>query len=167
MARDVTFRSRLSQIGNEWDKSDTFQGQFSVFGAFWLILKISWFFISYIIIPMWPTFDPNLTSLLTAIVTCEAGMVGLIPKWVRLAPNGTNPGLFQIRFQCIWRGGANCTEIWSEKVPDLSQLGQSDPLCSQTTITDSNPRINSLNPSNTLVFFSHCLLFHSLRIYHP
>ena len=29
-------------------------------------------------------------------------MVGLAPKWVRLAPNGTNPGLFQIRFQCIW-----------------------------------------------------------------
>ena len=32
----------------------------------------------------------------------EAGMVGLAPKWVRLAPNGTNPGLFQIRFQYIW-----------------------------------------------------------------
>jgi len=31
------------------------------------------------------------------------GMVGLAPKWVRLAPNGTNPGLFQIRFLCIWR----------------------------------------------------------------
>ena len=29
------------------------------------------------------------------------GMVGLAPKWVRLAPNGTNPGLFQIRFQYI------------------------------------------------------------------
>ena len=41
-------------------------------------------------------------------------MVGLAPKWVRLAPNGTNPGLFQIRFQCIWRPG------------------QSDPLWSQT-----------------------------------
>ena len=34
---------------------------------------------------------------------CRPGMVGLAPKWVRLAPNGTNPGLFQIRFQCIWR----------------------------------------------------------------
>ena len=31
------------------------------------------------------------------------GMVGLTPKWFRLAPNGTNPGLFQIRFLCIWR----------------------------------------------------------------
>ena len=31
-----------------------------------------------------------------------SGMVGLAPKWVRLATNGTNPGLFQIRFQCIW-----------------------------------------------------------------
>ena len=27
-----------------------------------------------------------------------SGIVGLAPKWVRLAPNGTNPGLFQIRF---------------------------------------------------------------------
>ena len=51
------------------------------------------------------------------------GMVGLAPKRVRLAPNGTNPGLFQIRFQCIWRRGAKCTEIWSEKAPDLSHLG--------------------------------------------
>ena len=51
------------------------------------------------------------------------GMVGLSPKWVRLSPNGTNPGLFQIRFQCIWRVGAKCTEIWSEKAPDLSHLG--------------------------------------------
>ena len=32
----------------------------------------------------------------------NTGMVGLAPKWVRLAPNGTNPGLFQIRFQYIW-----------------------------------------------------------------
>ena len=42
-----------------------------------------------------------------------AGMVGLAPKWVRLAlaPNGTNPGLFQIRILYIWRGGAKCTEI--------------------------------------------------------
>ena len=32
----------------------------------------------------------------------QQGMVGLAPKWVRLDPNRTNPGLFQIRFQCIW-----------------------------------------------------------------
>ena len=43
-------------------------------------------------------------------------MVALAPKCVRLAPNGTKPGLFQIR-------GAKCTEIWSEKAPDLSHLG--------------------------------------------
>ena len=40
-----------------------------------------------------------------------AGMVDFAPKWVRLASNGTNPGLFQIRFQCIWRPRAKCTEI--------------------------------------------------------
>ena len=36
-------------------------------------------------------------------------------KWARLVPNGTKPGLIQIRFQYIlarW-----CTEIWSDKVP--------------------------------------------------
>ena len=50
------------------------------------------------------------------LLTFAPGMVGLAPKWVRLAPNyGTNPGLFK-----IYR--AKCTEIWSEKVPDLSHL---------------------------------------------
>ena len=33
----------------------------------------------------------------------ETGMVVLAPKWVRLAPNGTNPGNFQIRFSTFWR----------------------------------------------------------------
>ena len=48
-------------------------------------------------------------------------MVGLASKWVRLAPNGTNPGLFQIRFQCIWRGTLNALNlIW--KAPDLSHF---------------------------------------------
>ena len=50
-------------------------------------------------------------------------MVGLAPKWVRFAPNGINPGLFQIRFQCIWRPRVKCTEIWSEKAQDLSNKG--------------------------------------------
>ena len=31
----------------------------------------------------------------------DTGMLGLAPKLVRLAPNGTNPGLFQIVFQYI------------------------------------------------------------------
>ena len=43
----------------------------------------------------------------------------LATKWVKLASNGTNPELFQIRFQYILKG----TETWSEKVPDLSHLG--------------------------------------------
>ena len=63
-------------------------------------------------------------------------MEELAPKRVRLVPNGTNPGLFQIRFQyilahcwyfwywyLIWKSCAKSTEIWSEKVPDLSHLG--------------------------------------------
>ena len=63
------------------------------------------------------------------MVTCNrccsqnlSGMVGLAPKWVKLATNGTNPGLFQIWFQCIWRPCAKCTEIWSGKTPYLSHL---------------------------------------------
>ena len=55
--------------------------------------------------------------------THRSGMVGLAPKCVRLTPNGTNSGLYQIRFQCIWRRGAKCTDIWSEKALDLSHLG--------------------------------------------
>ena len=42
----------------------------------------------------------------------NSGVVGLAPKWVRLVLKGTNPGLFQIRFQ-----------IWSENAQDLSHLG--------------------------------------------
>ena len=34
-------------------------------------------------------------------------MVGLVPKWVRLAPNETNSGLFQIRFSAF---GAPATD---------------------------------------------------------
>ena len=41
------------------------------------------------------------------MVELKAGVVGFAPKWVRFAPNGTNPGLFQIRFQCIWRPAPN------------------------------------------------------------
>ena len=31
----------------------------------------------------------------------RAGMVGLAPKWVRLAPNGTNPGLSRSDFSAF------------------------------------------------------------------
>ena len=42
------------------------------------------------------------------LVLCRGGlnpgMVGLPPKWVRLAPNGTNPGFFKISFSTFWLG---------------------------------------------------------------
>ena len=56
------------------------------------------------------------------------GMPIFAPKWVRLAPNGTNPRLFQIRFQYILVSRPKCTEIWSEKVSDLSHLGPIWPI---------------------------------------
>ena len=43
-----------------------------------------------------------------------SGMVCLALKWVRLAPNGTNQGLFKISFSTFWL---------CEKVQDLSHLG--------------------------------------------
>ena len=61
-----------------------------------------------------------------------SGMVGLVPKWVRLAPNGTNPGLFQIRFQCIWRTAPNALKSDLKKPGICPIWGQSDPLWGQT-----------------------------------
>ena len=48
-------------------------------------------------------------------------------KWVRMTQNGTNAGHFQIRFQYI-------LARWPEKVPDLSYLGQYEPLWAKSDI---------------------------------
>ena len=52
----------------------------------------------------------NIEMMSTIVDTSHpcARMVGLTLKWVRLAPNETIPGLFQIRFQCIWRPRMMC-----------------------------------------------------------
>ena len=52
------------------------------------------------------------------------GMVGLSPKWLRLAPNGTNPGLFQM--------ATNALKSDLKKSRICLIWGQSDPLWSQT-----------------------------------
>ena len=69
---------------------------------------------------------PFLSFLFSWLMTSqyiESGMVGLTPKWDRLSPNGTNPGLFQIRF-------ALKSDL---KKPRICPIwGQSDPLWSQT-----------------------------------
>ena len=44
-------------------------------------------------------------------LTYTTGMGGVAPKWVRLAPNGINPVLFQIKFQYILALEPKCTEI--------------------------------------------------------
>ena len=52
----------------------------------------------------------------------------LAPKWVRLAPKGTNPGNFQIRFSTFWRTAPKCTES-DLKISRICPIwGQSDPL---------------------------------------
>ena len=56
----------------------------------------------------------------------------LAPKWIRLAPNGSNHGLFKDQFQYIL---ANRTKIycnWYLKIHDMSHSGQSGPLSCQT-----------------------------------
>ena len=39
-----------------------------------------------------------------------AGDLGLAPKWVRLATNRTNLGLFKISFNTFWLGNPKWTE---------------------------------------------------------
>ena len=55
--------------------------------------------------------------------------VRFIPKWVRLIPNLTNPGLFSSDF---WLTQPKCNEIWSEKPfgATLAQLGPNGHSCS-------------------------------------
>ena len=52
---------------------------------------------SFILYLISTTSCPSSSSLTRQ--TVASGVLGLAPKWLRLAPNGTNPGLFQIRFQ--------------------------------------------------------------------
>ena len=42
--------------------------------------------------------------LLDILYGWTPGMVGLAPKWVRLAPNGTNPGIFRSDFSAFGGG---------------------------------------------------------------
>ena len=62
--------------------------------------------------------------------TCRfmAGMVGLPPKWVRLAPTETNTGLFQIRFQYIFAQRQNVLKSDLKKSRICPIWGQSDPF---------------------------------------
>ena len=50
-------------------------------------------------------------------------MVGLAPKWVRLDHKLDKCGTFSDQISVHLARWAKCTEIWSEKVPDLSNLG--------------------------------------------
>ena len=50
------------------------------------------------------------------------------PKWVRLAPNGTNLGLFKISFSTFWLAEPKCTETDLKKSQICRICGQSDPI---------------------------------------
>ena len=65
------------------------------------------------------------------------------PKnWVKLAPNWKNLDFFQIRFQYIL-ALPKCTEIWSEKIHDLSHLGSIWPILGRNLVTQR--RIREVN----------------------
>ena len=62
--------------------------------------------------------------------------VQLVPKVCQMTSIGTNPGLFQIRFQYVLTRRVKmyepkCTEIWSEKSRICTIWGRSDPLWAQ------------------------------------
>ena len=69
--------------------------------------------------------------------TCQPrpGMLGLAPKWSRLAPNGTNPGSFHFRFHYVLISSSASQNVlkFDMKKPRICPIwGHSDPLCSQT-----------------------------------
>ena len=65
--------------------------------------------------------DLNLTSLL-GYQGCQIWH----PKWVRLAPNGTNLGLFKISFSTFSLAKPKCTETDLKKSQIFPIWGQSD-----------------------------------------
>ena len=46
----------------------------------------------------------------------------LAPKRVRLAPNGTNLGLFRSDFSTFWLGEPEKSQIWLQKLSDWPQI---------------------------------------------
>ena len=62
---------------------------------------------------MWNDIFPVCTPLPNTITP----WTDLDSKWVRLAPNGTNPGIFQIRFSTFWLGDTKMGQIW-----DISRM---------------------------------------------
>ena len=57
-----------------------------------------------------------------------SGGPDLDQKCVRIAPNGTNPGLFPHQISVHFGAALKCTKIWYEKIPDLSHLGPIWPI---------------------------------------
>ena len=56
------------------------------------------------------------------------GMSNFASKWVRLAPNKKNTGIFKISFSTFWLGDPKCTETDLKKSQICPIWGQSDPF---------------------------------------
>ena len=74
---------------------------------------------------------------------CASGVVGLAPKWGRLDPKWDKSGTFSDQIPVHLAHRAKCTEIWSEKVPDLFNLG------SNLTHFGAKPTIPAVHPGDS------------------
>ena len=63
-------------------------------------------------VPFRPIFYPksDIPDWFVSTLWSDTRRPDLAPKWVRLDPNGTNQGIFQIRFSTFWLGEPKCTE---------------------------------------------------------
>ena len=87
----------------------------------------------------------------------QSGMVGLASKRVRLDPNWTNPGLFQIRFRCIWRGAPS---VWPQTDRYLVQNRHIHYLNSalETLVLNNSSSLSSLNALVDVRYLSESIL---------
>ena len=54
----------------------------------------------------------NVSSCLQVTIIIHPGISGLGQNWIRLSPNVTHLGPFNISFSTFWLGEPKCTEIW-------------------------------------------------------
>ena len=65
----------------------------------------------------------------TVMVPRGTGMSGSALNLVRLAPDGTNVGLFKISFSTFWLGEPKCTDTDLKQSQICPIWSQSDPIC--------------------------------------
>ena len=62
-------------------------------------------------------------GLVVWFATFQTRVTRFGPKWARLTQMGHIRDFFSSKFNTFWLGKRKCTEMWFEKVQDLSHLG--------------------------------------------